>query len=211
MNVVVPPPDSAGSGPRVLGVDPGSRHTGWALVVRRSGRFQLEAAGVIHTDPEAEMASRLAHILRELRAVALAQRATAASVEAIFSHRSAQSALVLGQARGVALAALADAGLPVHEYNASVIKQSVAGSGNADKAQVGRMVQMLLGETAQSPFLSSEHARDACAIAMTHHLHAGRVLALGAAKRPRKLDPRSPAAWGVTLPAAKLPARKVPV
>ncbi len=189
-------------------MDPGSRHTGWALVVRTNGRFQVEAAGVIHTDPEAGMASRLAQILRELRAVALGHRATAASVEAIFSHRSAQSALVLGQARGVALAALAEAGLPVHEYNASVIKQSVAGSGKADKAQIGRMVQMLLGESAQSPMLSSEHARDACAIAMTHHLHAGRVLALGVVKRTRKLDPRSPASWGVKVPA--VPALKVP-
>lgn len=190
--------------PRVFGVDPGSRHTGWAMVTRVAGRFQLEAAGVIHTDPDATMADRLRTILRDLRAAAVLHRANVASIEAIFSHRSAQSALVLGQARGVALAALADAGLAVHEYNASTIKQSVAGSGKADKLQVGRMVEMLLGDHAVA--LTSEHARDACAIAMTHHLHAGRVLALGPQKRARRLDPRSPASWGITLPTAKVRA-----
>lgn len=184
----------------MLGVDPGSRHTGWAVVTRESGRFAVIAAGSIDTDPAAPMPERLAHILRELRGLIRAHAPDTSAIEQIFSHRSAQSALVLGQARGVALAALAEGGLAVHEYNASVIKQSVAGSGRADKDQVARMVQMLTGQTLDG----RADALDACAIAMTHHLHAGRVEATAAVRpaRTRRLDPRSPASWGVTLDAA---------
>lgn len=181
----------------MLGVDPGSRHTGWALVTRNAGRFEVHGVGSIDSDPTAPMAERLAYILNELRSVLRAHAPDVAAVEQIFSHRSAQSALVLGQARGVALAALAEGGLPVHEYNASVIKQSVAGSGKADKDQVGRMVQILTGQSLEG----RADARDACAIAMTHHLHAGRV-AVAPRARTRKADPRSPAAWGVTVDAA---------
>lgn len=142
------------------------------------------------------MATRLAQILQDLRGVMAVHRPTVAAIEAIFSHKSATSALVLGQARGVALAALAEGGLTVHEYNASVIKQSVTGSGKADKDQIGRMVDMLLGEA----IVGGQDARDACAIAMTHHLHAGRIAAVGVANKPRrKLDPRSPASWGIAV------------
>lgn len=208
---MTPPPftdpragSDARAGPRVLGIDPGSRHTGWALVLRSNGRFQLEEAGVIDTDPAAPMALRLCQILRELRGIIRLQQPTVAAIEVIFSHRSAVSALTLGQARGVALAALADSDLAVHEYHASTIKQSVGGSGKADKAQVARMVGMLLGGSVAT---TSADALDACAIAMTHHLHAGRVAATGQISaapkgtRTRKLDPRLPASWGIKLPA----------
>jgi crossover junction endodeoxyribonuclease RuvC len=193
----------------VLGIDPGSRYTGWAVILSSGGRFQLAAGGVITTDPEAAMASRMWQILTGLRSVIAQHLPDVAAIEQIFSHRSAQSALVLGQARGVALAALAEGNLLVHEYNASTIKHSVGGSGKADKDQVARMVQMLLGEDLEG----RADMRDACAIAMTHHLHAGRVNALGSVPtrslpRVRKLDPRSPGAWGVTVDAK---GRAIPV
>lgn len=152
------------------------------------------------------MAQRLAHILRELRGVIAVQQPTVAAIEVIFTHRSEVSALTLGQARGVALAALGDAGLEVHEYNASTIKLSVGGSGKADKAQIARMVGMLLGDSVAT---TSADALDACAIAMTHHLHAGRVAATaqmptaGKGARVRKLDPRLPASWGIKVPVVK--------
>jgi crossover junction endodeoxyribonuclease RuvC len=185
-----------------LGIDPGSRYTGWAVVLSAAGRFQLATGGVITTDADAPMASRLCQILTGLRSVIVQHQPDVAAIEQIFSHRSAQSALVLGQARGVALAALAEGKLIVHEYNASTIKHSVGGSGKADKDQVARMVQMLLGEELEG----RSDMRDACAIAMTHHLHAGRVHALSntptrVLPKVRKLDPRSPGAWGVTVDA----------
>ena len=200
--VTRPPPAPSRLEARVLGVDPGSRYTGWAVVLSAAGRFQLAAGGVITTDPAAPMASRLCQILLGLRGVIAVHQPDVAAIEQIFSHRSPQSALVLGQARGVALAALAEGTLSVHEYNASTIKHSVGGSGKADKDQVARMVQMLLGEQLDG----RSDMQDACAIAMTHHLHAGRVSALSTVPtrvlpKVRKLDPRSPGAWGVTVDA----------
>lgn len=200
--VTRPPPAPSRAEARVLGIDPGSRYTGWAVVLSAAGRFQLAAGGVITTDPAAPMASRLCQILLGLRSVIALHQPDVAAIEQIFSHRSAQSALVLGQARGVALAALAEGTLSVHEYNASTIKHSVGGSGKADKDQVARMVQMLLGEELEG----RSDMQDACAIAMTHHLHAGRVQALSntptrVLPKVRKLDPRSPGAWGVTVDA----------
>ncbi len=159
------------------------------------------------------MAVRLACILRELRRIIAEEKPDVAAIEVIFMHRSSVSALTLGQARGVALAALAESGLAVHEYNASTVKQSVTGSGKADKAQIERMVGMLLGADAEGA--TTADARDACAIAMTHHLHAGRIAAVAGlapasapnganrAPRARKLDPRNPASWGVTMPEVK--------
>jgi crossover junction endodeoxyribonuclease RuvC len=154
------------SGP-VLGVDPGSRRTGWGLVRRVEGRYRLVAAGVIVTDGEAAMAERLATIHAGLVGVIATHGPSVAAIEAIFSHRSATSALVLGQARGVALLALAQAGLPVREYNAASIKRTIGGSGRAEKAHVARMVEALLGEPVAGP----ADASDAVAIALTHCAH----------------------------------------
>lgn len=161
---------------RVLGVDPGSRSLGWSVVVREHGRYRLLAGGAVRPDPERPMGERLDALYQGLRAAIAEGRPDCAALEAIFSHRSAASALVLGQARGVALLALAHAGLPVYEYNASTVKLSVAGSGRADKAQVGRMVALLLGGAPEGP----HDVADAAAIAITHHAHAGRLAALGA-------------------------------
>lgn len=161
---------------RVLGVDPGSRSLGWAVVLREHGRYRLLDGGAVRPDAEAPMATRLDTLYQGLRAAIVASAPDCAAIEAIFSHRSATSALVLGQARGVALLALAHAGLEVSEYNASTVKLSVAGSGRAEKAQVQRMVALLLGGAPPGP----HDVADAAAIAITHHAHAGRAQALGA-------------------------------
>lgn len=155
---------------RVIGVDPGSRVTGWAVVDRERGRYRLVAAGAIKPPTGAEIPDRLCAIHAGLVAAITTWAPETSAIEAIFSHRSATSALVLGQARGVALLALAQAGLEIHAYNASTVKLSVTGSGSADKGQIGRMVAALLGEAVAGP----ADASDAAAVAITHHAHAGR-------------------------------------
>jgi len=160
---------------RVLGIDPGSRRTGWAIVQRAGHRFEVLASGVITTDAEDPMPTRLRAIHEGLREIVHLHRPDAAALEEIFAHKSAASALVLGQARGVAMLAVAN--LPLHTYNANTIKKTVTGNGAADKAQVGRMVAVLCGEAARR----ADEA-DAIAIAVTHHNHA----ALPASKPARR-------------------------
>ena len=105
-------------------------------------------------------------------------------MEEIFSHRSAASALVLGQARGVAL--LSVAGMPLHTYNASTIKKTVTGSGKAEKEQVARMVRTLLGLEGEAP----ADQTDALAIALTHLVHQRSGPALPAAPKVRRMSSR---------------------
>lgn len=170
---------------RVLGIDPGSRRTGWAVVSRVSARYTLVASGVIVTDPEAPMPQRLSQIHASLCEVVRAHAPEAVAVEEIFAYRSAASALVLGQARGVALVAAASSGAPVHTYNAMTIKRSVAGSGSADKAAIQRMVGLLLGENVPGP----HDAADAAALALTHHTHALQARALERSTRALPVPP----------------------
>lgn len=160
---------------RVIGVDPGSRTTGWGVVERTGGKLVRLASGVIRTDPDAPMPDRLQAIHLGLLAAIHTWAPTEAAMEEIFAHRSATSALVLGQARGVAL--LAMAGRPLHTYNAMTIKKSVTGSGKAEKAQVAKMMAMLLGLAAAVP----ADETDALAIAVTHLGHGGLRAAIGAA------------------------------
>jgi len=167
-----PAPPAAGSvAPRVLWVDPGTRSTGWAVVVREHGRYVLIEGGAIRPPPDVPMPERLRRIHAGLCEAIARTRPSVVSIEAIFAHRSSTSALVLGQARGVALLAAVQAGLPVFEYNASTVKSSVGGSGRAQKDQVARMVGALLGQAIAGP----HDAADAAAIAITHHAHAGRA------------------------------------
>jgi crossover junction endodeoxyribonuclease RuvC len=165
---------------RVLGIDPGSRRTGWGVVERDRGRYTLVAAGAVVTDPGASMPERLLHIHRSLAGILSLHAPDAIAVEQIFAHKSAASALVLGQARGVALVAAAASGSPVFEYNASTVKRSVGGAGSADKKAVARMVEMLLGEAVNGP----ADATDAVALAITHHAHAQRPAVGSAALSP---------------------------
>ncbi|MEN9786053.1 MAG: crossover junction endodeoxyribonuclease RuvC [Pseudomonadota bacterium] len=153
---------------RVMGIDPGSRRTGWGVVERVAGRPRLVAAGAIATNPKDPMPQRLRVLHEGLRDLLAAHRPDAVAIEEIFAHRSAASAIVLGQARGVALAVVALADVPLHGYNAMVVKRTVAGSGSADKAAMQRMVALLLGEEVAGP----ADAADAVAIAITHQTHA---------------------------------------
>jgi crossover junction endodeoxyribonuclease RuvC len=157
----------------VLGVDPGTLHTGWGVVQRAGARLSCVAAGVIHTDKDAELAPRLLEIHDRLMEVIASHRPDCMAVEDVFS-KHVRSALVLGQARGVVLLVGARASLPVSSYSPALVKRSVAGSGQAPKAQLARIVGAILGLRV----LPSTDATDALAIAITH-ANAARVRAPG--------------------------------
>jgi len=161
---------------RILGVDPGLRNTGWGLIEVTGSRLAFVRCGSIQTDAATAMAVRLAFIHRALAKLIEDERPDEGAVEETFVNRDPQSALKLGQARGVALAALSLGGLPVAEYAANLIKKTVVGVGHAEKEQVAMMVKMLL--PASEP--RTPDAADALAAAICHAQHR-RARARGAA------------------------------
>lgn len=161
---------------RILGIDPGLRHTGWGIIEQTGSRLSFIACGAAHSLPGESTAERLRQIYQQLAAIILAQAPHEAAVEETFVNRDPQSALKLGQARGIALLAPAMAGLPVAEYAANVVKKTVVGNGHADKEQVAMMVRVLLPQCGAA----SADAYDALAVAITHAQHRG-IRALEAA------------------------------
>ena len=177
---------AAGRGQRVLGIDPGLAATGWAVLGPGPQRPCVIACGTIHTTPADDGAARLVKIARGLRDAIGAHAPQVAAVEQALVARSARSALALGEARGVALLAAAEAGLPVHEYLPMHVKQAVTGYGHAEKGQVERMVARLV---TQDGAPGSSHAADAIAIALCH-------IGRGGLPRPASRARRSTrAAW----------------
>jgi crossover junction endodeoxyribonuclease RuvC len=159
---------------RVLGIDPGTAITGYGVVGEVQGELQPLAFGVIKTPADQPLPRRLQLIYRAISDLAEEWKPTAAAVEELFFSRNVRTAMSVGQARGVALLALADAGLDVAEYTPLAIKQAVTGYGNADKAQIQEMVRLLLRlEKVPRP----DDAADALAVAICH-LHSARLAAL---------------------------------
>lgn len=159
----------------VLGVDPGTALCGFGVVEEgEGGRLRLLDHGVIATPAGLPLAERLRCIHEGLTRLLARYRPTAVAVEELFFARNARTALSVGQARGVALLAAAQAGAPVYEYTPRQVKQAVVGYGSAPKAQVQEMVRLVLGlETAPEP----DDAADAVAIAICH-LHSARLAEL---------------------------------
>ncbi len=153
---------------RILGIDPGLRHTGWGIIVRDGARLSHVAHGVIKIDPNLPLAQRLAGIFSAVSGLIIEHQPDAGGVEETLVNANPRSALKLGQARGVAMAALARGGLPVSEFAPRAIKLAVVGTGKADKAQVGFMVARLLPRAGKM----GEDAADAlaCAICTAHHM-----------------------------------------
>lgn len=147
----------------ILGIDPGSRITGYGLIKIDGRKIIYLDAGVIQASDE-DFPLRLKTIFLGVRDVVARYSPQEAAIEQVFMHANAGSALKLGQARGAAIVALADEDIPVAEYTARQIKQSVVGYGNADKSQVAFMVNHLLqlNETIRAD------ASDALATAMCH-------------------------------------------
>lgn len=167
---------------RVLGLDPGLATTGWGVVVEEeSGELALADFGVITTAPGQPLAKRLQSLYRELTALIALQRPNVAAVEELFFSRNVRTAFAVGQARGVALLALANAGLAVQEYTPLQVKQAVVGYGQATKHQVQQMVRMLLG-LSEAP--RPDDAADAVAVAICY-LHGARFQALIAQEERR--------------------------
>jgi crossover junction endodeoxyribonuclease RuvC len=149
---------------RILGIDPGSNVTGYGIVERADGRLRHVAHGTLRPPRRAELPARLAALHRALCEVIRDHAPDLAVVEQVFVAASPRSALVLGEARGVALAAAAAAGLPVFEYGPRAIKLAVTGSGAAAKPEVQRMVRTLLSLAQRPP----ADAADALAAAICH-------------------------------------------
>jgi crossover junction endodeoxyribonuclease RuvC len=148
---------------RVLGIDPGSRATGYGVVDVSRGDLVYVASGCIRTTV-GEFPVRLAEVHRGVQQIVADYAPQVAAIEQVFVARSAASALKLGQARGAALVALVGAELPISEYAARRIKQAVTGTGSATKQQVQHMVRLLLN-LERAP---GSDAADALAIAICH-------------------------------------------
>jgi len=166
---------------RILGIDPGLRRTGFGVVDASGVRLQYVASGTVVVPAADSLAQRLKVILDNLREVIGEYRPEAAAMEKVFLNANPASTLLLGQARGAALCALADRGLEVHEYTALQIKKSVVGTGRAAKAQVQAMVQHLLSLDG----VPAPDSADALACAICHaHVApmADRLQRMGAAQ-----------------------------
>jgi crossover junction endodeoxyribonuclease RuvC len=165
----------------VIGIDPGTLHLGWGVVRGEGNRITHLAHGVIDTSASDSLAARLVQLDRELGEVLASYRPTVGSVESLFFHKDAQSAAKLGHARGVVLLNLARAGLEVAEYPPARVKSTIAGHGRAEKAQIVKMVSMLLS-LGVAP---REDAADALALALTYLRRAPIERALASrARRP---------------------------
>lgn len=147
----------------ILGIDPGSRKTGFGIINHIAGRYDYVSSGVIRL-PDAELPERLQVIFSSLCEIIHEYCPSQMAIEQVFMAKNAASALKLGQARGAAIVAATSCQLPVAEYEAKKIKQSVVGTGAADKAQVQHMVKQLLKLSA----MPQEDAADALAVAICH-------------------------------------------
>lgn len=147
-----------------LGIDPGSKFTGYGLVAKEGSRLRFIAAGRISTKTSAPLSERLNQVFTGLRQVIRQYSPDIAAVEDIFFAKNVRSAVRLGHVRGVALLAAAEAGLTVSEYSPATIKMAVVGYGQADKSQVGLMVKKILGLDHDL----TEDAADALAAAICH-------------------------------------------
>lgn len=150
---------------RVLGIDPGTAITGYGIVEGEGDNLTPVTYGAITTPADQPLPQRLQQIYRQLQALIAEWRPQSAAVEELFFSKNARTALVVGHARGVALLALADAGLPIQEYKPAEVKQAVAGYGGAPKDQVQGMVQLLLG---LDEIPRPDDAADALAVAICH-------------------------------------------
>lgn len=147
----------------ILGIDPGSRITGYGIVRSDGQKHAYVTSGVVKTNGD-NLTERLAQIYRSIQTIVQQYRPDECAIEEVFMAKNAASALKLGQARGAAIVAMASEDLAVAEYSARSIKQSVVGYGAADKAQVQHMIRLLLN-IAGTP---TADAADALAVAICH-------------------------------------------
>lgn len=160
---------------RILGIDPGSRITGYGVIEFDGPRTRYVASGTVRC-AEGALPARLREIFSGLREVIATHGPDDSAIEQVFVHRNADSALKLGQARGAAICACASHDLAIGEYTPRQVKQAVVGTGAATKAQVQAMVQRLLVLPAAPP----SDAADALAVALCHGQARQLALRVGA-------------------------------
>lgn len=167
----------------ILGIDPGSRITGYGIIRKEGNRLLHLDNGALFADTGADLPCRLKKIFAGITEVIAAHAPQAVAIEDIFFAKNVQSALKLGQARGAAIAAAVHADVPVFEYSALQVKQAVVGHGKAAKEQVQQMVRILLG----LPEIAQADASDALAIAICHAHSSGlnKLVAIPAGKTIR--------------------------
>jgi crossover junction endodeoxyribonuclease RuvC len=179
---------------RVFGIDPGSDRTGYGCIDSDGRRHRLVLCGAIKAGAADTFPDKLAAIHAALTRILAECRPECVVIENLFYATNVRSALKLGHARGVAMLAAVEAGLPVIEYTPAEIKRAVVGYGRAEKAQVGQMVKLLLGlESVPSP----HDAADALAVAICH-LHAGAAASTGASP----VSKGAPKSWRQYRPRA---------
>ena len=160
----------------MLGIDPGTAHTGYGVVLSRGRRLAALDGGVIETRAGAPLERRLADIHARVCDLIREHRPAALAIEDLYFGRNAHSAFAVGQARGVVLLSAGMAGIPCFSYTPQVVKQAVCGTGGAGKQQVQRMVGALLS-LPEPP--NPDHASDALAVAICHANSAPLRAALG--------------------------------
>lgn len=185
---------------KIFGIDPGSARTGYGCVETDGTRHRLVTCGVLAAKGDAGLPQKLEVVYNGLLELISSARPDCVAIENLFHARNVRSALVLGHARGVAVLAAVQAGVPVVEYTPAEVKLAVVGYGRAEKPQMQRMVQLLLGlDTAPSP----HDAADALAIAICHaHARTG----AGAEVAPAGRAPRHLRSWRhARVPVARRP------
>lgn len=156
---------------RILGIDPGLRNTGFGIIDVVNRQLAYVSSGIITTNTSDDLPSRIKTILTGIITVIAEYKPDIASVEKVFVNVNPQSTLLLGQARGAAIAACVLHNLKVTEYTALQVKQSVVGYGHAEKGQVGKMVKYLLHLNGEP----KADAADALAVALTHSLYSNSI------------------------------------
>ncbi len=149
---------------RVLGIDPGLLHTGWAIIDTAGQTRKYIASGVILPNPKIEIAQRLNTIFQELTAICKTFNPDECSIEITFVNKNPKTTLILGHARAAAIVAVAAQDIPIFEYEPNKIKKALTGAGHADKTAIDKMVKILL--PAAHPKTADE--ADAIAIGLAH-------------------------------------------
>ncbi|OCW59643.1 crossover junction endodeoxyribonuclease RuvC [Hoeflea olei] len=152
---------------RIMGIDPGLRHSGWGIVDTLGNSLRFVASGTVKSDASLDLASRLNQLFVGLEEVLHHYQPYEAAVENTFVNKDATATLKLGQARGIAMVVPARAGLRVAEYAPNAVKKAVIGVGHGDKKQIHMMVKVLMPKAS----FDSDHAADALAIAICHAHH----------------------------------------
>ena len=153
---------------RLLGLDPGLRHTGWGIINSKDNKISWLASGNISPKISLSLSERLKEIHQGLDSIVKKYKPSVAAIEEVFVNMNGQSTLKLGMARGTAIAACSINEMPVYEYAPTRVKQSVTGSGRSKKDQVASMVNILLPGCE----IKSEDESDALAVAICHTIFA---------------------------------------